>query len=93
MAHTATIEQLPEARAGWATRVAAHQEMSAAVDDKRAKQSEGAQGNPPVMVNVLAHYLKLCLAQWQAPEKRCEPGVLREQPGRLYESLFENSCR
>ena len=38
-----------------------------------------------VMVNVLARDLKLCLAQWPAPEKRYEPGVLREQLGRLFE--------
>ena len=37
------------------------------------------------MVNVLAHDLRLCLAQWPASEKRCEPGVLREQLGRLFE--------
>ena len=37
------------------------------------------------MVNVLAHDLKLCLAQWPASEKRYEPGVLREQLGRLFE--------
>ena len=28
--------------------------------------------------------LKLCLAQWPASEKRCEPGVLREQLGHLF---------
>ena len=37
------------------------------------------------MVNVLAHDLRLCLAQWPASEKRYEPGVLREQLGRLFE--------
>ena len=45
----------------------------------------GRQGNPLVMVNVLAHDLKLCLAQWPASEKRYEPAVLREQLGRLLE--------
>ena len=34
-----------------------------------------------MMVNVLAHDLKLCLAQWPAVEKRYEPGVLRGQLG------------
>ena len=37
------------------------------------------------MVNVLAHDLKLCLAQWPASEKRHEPGVLREQLGQLFQ--------
>ena len=64
----------------------ADQELSASVDGKWAKQSEDAKGNPLVMVNVLAHDLKLCLAQWPASEKRYEPAVLREQLGRLFQS-------
>ena len=55
------------------------------MDGKWAKQSVDAQGNPLVMVNVPAHDLKLCLAQWPASEKRYEPAVLREQPGPLFE--------
>ncbi len=55
------------------------------MDGKWAKQSGGVSGNPLVMVNVLAHDLKLCLAQWPASEKRYEPGVLREQLGQLFE--------
>ena len=38
-----------------------------------------------VMVHVLAHDLRLCLAQWPASEKRHEPGVLREQLAQLLE--------
>ena len=78
-------EQLQSALTGWVARVVADQELDASVDGKWAKQSEDAQGNPLVMVNVLAHDLKLCLAQWPASEKRYEPGVLREQLGRLFE--------
>ena len=37
------------------------------------------------MVNVLAHDLRLCLAQWPASDKRYEPGVLREQLAPLFE--------
>ena len=70
-------EQLQGALTGWVARVVADQELDASVDGKWAKQSEDAQGNPLVMVNVLAHDLKLCLAQWPASEKRYEPGVLR----------------
>ena len=44
-----------------------------------------ANGNPLARVNVLAHDLRLCLAQWPASEKRYEPGVLREQPAPLFE--------
>ena len=63
----------------------ADQEMNASVDGKWARQSTDAQGNPLVMVNVLAHDLKLCLAQCPASEKRYEPGVLREQLAQLFE--------
>ena len=46
----------------------------------------GRKRQPLVMVNVLAHDLKLCLAQWPASEKRYEPGVLRERLGQPFES-------
>ncbi len=78
-------EQLQGALAGWVAQVVADQEVHASVDGKWAKQSEDVSGNPLVMVNVLAHDLKLCLAQWPASEKRYEPGVLREQLGQLFE--------
>ena len=45
----------------WVARVVADQELNASVDGKWAKQSKDAQGNPLMMVNVLAHDLKLCL--------------------------------
>ena len=64
----------------------ADEELKVSVDGKWAKQSEDGNGNPLVMVNVLAHDLKLCLAQWPAAEKRYEPAVLREQLGQLFES-------
>ena len=78
-------EELQGALGGWVARVVANREMQASVDGKWAKQSGDAQGNPLVMVNVLAHDLRLCLAQWPASEKRYEPGVLREQLGPLFE--------
>ena len=85
-------EQLQGALTGWVAWVAADQEdqedqeLNASADGKWAKQSEDAKGNPLVMVNVLAHDLKLCLAQWPASEKRYEPAVLREQLGWLFQS-------
>ena len=42
----------------------ADQELDVSVDGKWAKQSQDKGGNPLVMVNVLAHDLRLCLAQW-----------------------------
>ena len=78
-------EQLQGSLTEWVARVVADQELNASVDGKWAKQSKDAQGNPLMMVNVPAHDLKLCLAQWPATEKRYEPGVLREKLGRLFE--------
>ena len=78
-------EQLQGALTGWVARVVADRELNASVDGKWARQSEDANGNPLVMVNVLAHDLKLCLAQWPASEKRYEPGVLQEQLAPLFE--------
>ena len=77
--------QLPGALTGWVARVVADQEVNAPADGKRAKQSEDAKGHPLVMVNLLAHDLKLCPARWPASEKRHEPGVLREQLAQLFE--------
>ena len=67
-------EQLQGALIGWVANVAAERELNASVDGKWAKQSEDAQGNPLMMVNPLAHDLRLCLAQCPASEKRHEPG-------------------
>ena len=79
-------EQLQDALLSWVSRVVADRRLSVSVDGKWAKQSTDAKGNHLVMVNVQAHHLKLCLAQWPALEKRYEPGVLRERLGQLFES-------
>ena len=78
-------ERLQKALTGWVAHMVADRELNASVDGKWAKQSEDVSGNPLVMVNVLAHDLRLCLAQWPASEKRYEPGVLREQLAPLFE--------
>ena len=56
-------EQLQGVLTGWVARVVGEQKLNASVDGKWAKQLEDAGGNPLMMVNVLAHDLKLCLAQ------------------------------
>ena len=84
---------MQEALTGWVAHMVADRELNASVDGKWAKQSEDVSGNPLVMVNVLAHDLRLCLAhdlrlclaQWPASDKRYEPGVLREQLAPLFE--------
>ena len=79
------FEQLQQALIGWVEGMVEDRRMNASVDGKWAKQSEDAAGNPLGMVNVLAHDLKLCLAQWPMTEKRYEPKVLRAQLGQLFE--------
>ena len=81
-----SCQQLQEALSGWVAGVVADRQFNASVDGKWARQSEDAQGNPLMMVNVLAHDLKLCLAQWPASDKGYEPRVLREGLGQLFES-------
>ena len=70
-----SYEQLQSALSGWVARVVSDQEMYASVDGRCAKRSKDASGNRPVMVplmvNLLAHDLRLCLAQWPASRKRC----------------------
>ena len=80
-----SLEQLQEALIGWVEGIVKDQRMNDSVDGKWAKQSEDAGGNPLGMVNVLAHDLKLCLAQWPMTEKRYEPKVLRDRLGQLFE--------
>ena len=81
----APFVQLQEALLDWMTEVVSDQELQGAVDGKWAKPSQDVAGQPLAMVNVLAHDLKLCLAQWPLTEKRYEPGVLRERLAGLFE--------
>ena len=67
-------EQLQGALTGWVVRVVADQEVNAAVDGKWTKQSGDTNGNPLVMVNVLGHDLKLCLAQCRHRGNGTNPG-------------------
>ena len=70
-------ERLQKALTGWVAHMVPAQELNASVDGKWAKQSEDANGNPLVMVNVLAHDLRLCLAQWPASRSGTNPGCCR----------------
>ena len=65
--------QPQEALPDWMMGAVPDRELAAAVDGQWAKQSQDAAGQPPAMVNVLAHEPKLCLAQWPLTEKRYEP--------------------
>ena len=68
----APFAQLQEALLDWmmGMGVVSDRELSGAVDGKRPQQSQDAAGQPRAMVNVLAHELKVCLAQWPGPPGR-----------------------
>ena len=85
-------EQLQGALTGWVAQVVGDQELNASVDGKWAKQSEDAQGNPLVMVNVLAHDLKLCLAQWPASESVTNPRCCRSNWGNCLSAIPACGC-
>ena len=79
------FELLQDALIDWVKGVVRDRRVDVSVDGKWARQSEDACGSPLGMVNVLAHDLKLCLAQWPMTEKRYEPAVLRSRLERLFE--------
>ena len=80
-----SFEEMQEAFMKWVQGIVKEKSMNASVDGKWAKQSEDEEGNPLAMVNVFAHDLKLCLAQWPMTEKRYEPKVLKEHLEELFE--------
>ena len=80
------------ARTGSVARGIAGQELNASVDGKRANQSEDAQGIPLVIVNRLAHDLKMCLAQWPVSERRYEPGCCGSNCGNCLSATPACGC-
>lgn len=60
---------------------------TAAVDGKTSKQSHGADGDPIHLLNVFAHDLKVCLAQWKVGDgKGTEPEVLKAHLDELFDA-------
>ena len=69
------------ALAGWLAALLADAELVAAVDGKTSKQAQGADGHPIHVLNVFAHELKLCLADWPVGDgKATAPEVLKAHP-------------
>lgn len=56
----------------------------AAVDGKTSKQARQPGGAPLHVLNVFAHDLRVCLAQWAAVGKETEPEVLKAHLGELF---------
>src|SRR4029077_2817282 len=61
--------------------------LTAAVDGKTSKQSHDADGDPIRVLNVFAHDVKVCLAQWTVgDDKETEPEVLKAHLDELFEA-------
>ena len=80
-----SLAQLQQAMLRWVAGLVRDQTLRASVDGKWAKQSTDVAGQPLAMVNVLAHEVKLCLAQWPLSEKRYEPSVLQSHLAQLFD--------
>ena len=72
------VEEFRVALAGWLAGMLADAELVAAVDGKTSKQARDADGRPRHALNVFAHEVKLCLADWPVGDgKATEPEVLK----------------
>jgi hypothetical protein len=61
--------------------------LVAAVDGKTSKQAHDEKGDPIHVLNVLAHDLKVVLAQWKVGDgKETEPEVLKAHLGELFDA-------
>jgi len=61
--------------------------LTAAVDGKTSRQSHDADGDPIHVLNVFAHDLKVCLAQWPVGDgKETEPEVLKAHLDELFDA-------
>ena len=61
--------------------------LTAAVDGKTSKQSHDAAGDPIHVLNVFAHDVKVCLAQWAVGDgKETEPEVLKAHLDELFDA-------
>jgi Transposase DDE domain len=61
--------------------------LTGAVDGKTSKQAKGPQGDPIHVLNVFAHDIKACLAQWPVGDgKETEPEVLKAHLDELFDA-------
>jgi DDE_Tnp_1-associated len=81
-----SLEEFREAVLAWLPELAGQPRVkAAAVDGKTSKQSRDADGDPIHLLNVFAHDLKVCLAQWKVGDgKDTEPEVLKAHLDELF---------
>ena len=81
-----SLAQFRDAFAGWLATLPQAATLSVAVDGKTTKQGHDAHGDPVHMLNVFAHELNLCLAQFPVTGgKPTEPQALRDGLAELIE--------
>ena len=82
-----SLEQFRDVFARWVmTRSHATDAVTVAADGKTSKQGHDAHGDPVHMLNVFAHELNLCLAQFPVTDgKPTEPQALKHALGELLE--------
>jgi hypothetical protein len=83
-----SLDEFRNAVLAWLLELAAQpQARTAAVDGKTSKQSHDAEGDPIHLLNVFAHDLKVCLAQWKVGDgKDTEPEVLKAHLDELFDA-------
>jgi hypothetical protein len=80
-----SVAQFRAALTAWLTRFVAEPPRAAAVDGKTSKQALAADGDPVHVLNVFAHTIKACLADWPVGEgKDTEPEVLKAHLDELF---------
>jgi hypothetical protein len=80
-----SVDQFRAALTGWLARLLAAGPVAAAVDGKTSKQALDADGDPIHVLNVFAHDLKVCLADWPVGDgKETEPDTLKAHLGELF---------
>jgi len=80
-----SVAQFRAALTDWLTRFVADEPWAAAVDGKTSKQALDTAGDPIHVLNVFAHTIKVCLADWPVGDgKATEPEVLKAHLGELF---------
>ena len=81
-----SLEQLRDVFAGWVVSLSDLEAITVAVDGKTSKQGHDANGEPIPMLNIFAHELNLCLAQFPVTGgKPTEPQALKQALKELIE--------
>jgi hypothetical protein len=80
-----SLDQFRTALTRWLARMMTTQPLVAAVDGKTSKQADDVDGDPIHVLNVFAHGVNVCLADWVVGDgKDTEPEVLKAHLDELF---------